>query len=594
MSQAHQGRDALRLLVLEDDPALAFLVKEQLELHLPGAYAICNAFVLEEALELLRSEEFDAILADLKLPDSAGASTIAALRAAAPQLPIVVLTSERDEDLSMQIIELGVQDYILKGTETGEQLHRAIRHAIQRKRMETRLEYQAQYDPLTGLPNRSLFRDRADHAVARAKRTQKPLAILFLDLDGFKSVNDSLGHSAGDQLLCVVANRLVSTLRPDDTVARLSGDEFAVLLENIAQSEDAAVVAQKIQNALTSPISLQERDVFISTSIGIATYPRDGESAEVLLRHADAAMYRVKHQGRNGYQFFAPEMQADADERLSTVNALRRAFDAKQFRLYYQPIVQLENGRVVGLESLLRWEHPEHGIIAPSSFLSAAEESGLIAAIDEWALQTACHQYQAWRRVGMAPLRLKINISARQFWHTDIARTVTRALETSGMQPQLLTLELNEKINLKKTEMFHANVAALRTLHVQFSIDDFGTGHSSLSHLRALPIDSLKIDRSFVHSMVANRDSAAIVNAIISLGHNLHLRVIAEGVETEEQADFLRARGCKRAQGFLFSEPLPAEKVLAFLHKHGTECDASAARYASFAVSERSRALDAP
>ncbi len=435
--------------------------------------------------------------------------------------------------------------------------------------METhqRLDYLAHYDTLTGLPNRELVTDRIKLAMAHTHRQGGRVAVLFIDLDNFKQTNDSLGHSVGDRLLQVVAQRLLDSVREGDTVARLSGDEFLLMLPDIVTIQDAATVAQKILTALTPPCHVGGNEIFIGASIGISIFPDDAASMEDLLRFADTAMHHVKHSGRNTYQFFTAAMNETAQHHSRMENALRRAVENNELELHYQPQVDVRNGRIVGMEALLRWHNPDLGHIPPAEFIPVAEDTGLIVPIGEWVLATVCAQGKRWASMGFSGLHVAVNISARQFRQKGFAANVRRILAASEMPPTMLELELTESVMMKDMDEVITVLDDLRTLGISVSIDDFGTGYSSLSRLKRFPIDLLKIDQSFVRDITTDTDDAAIVLAIITLAHSLRLHVIAEGVETAEQLDFLIRHGCDEIQGYLFSKPVPAAEFTSLLRE---------------------------
>lgn len=425
---------------------------------------------------------------------------------------------------------------------------------------EAHIAFLAHYDQLTGLPNRTHWNERAHSELRAAARHGDRLAILFLDLDHFKSVNDSLGHAIGDELLSAVANRLSVCLRDSDFLARLGGDEFVVILPRLSQAEDPTPVAQKLLEALRAPVQVGEHELTVSTSIGIALYPEDGQDVSTLLKHADVAMYSAKAQGRNAYAYFTPDMDAHALERLLLENALRRAIDRDELVLHYQPQVTLQ-GELIGCEALVRWQHPEHGLLPPTQFIGVAEDSGLIHALGEWVLNMACRQQAAWASSGRR-LTMAVNISALQFKQNGFSETVCRILEESGTDPSCLELELTESALMQPTNEVLARMQRLRSLGIRLALDDFGTGYSSLSYLKRLPIHRLKIDRSFVQDLPDDPEDVAIASATLSLARNLGMEVVAEGVETEAQREFLRERGCPVLQGYLFSRPLPAEDFI--------------------------------
>jgi diguanylate cyclase (GGDEF)-like protein/PAS domain S-box-containing protein len=438
------------------------------------------------------------------------------------------------------------------------------RDVSERKELERRLTHQAFHDPLTGLANRSLFRDRVRHALALRSRTHKPLAVLFLDLDGFKAVNDSLGHAVGDRLLGSVAGRLLSVVRPGDTVARLGGDEFAVLLEDLDGLHVAQQVAQRFIEELHTAIALDGHEVFVGASVGLALASAD-DDADELLRNADLAMYRAKTLGKNRCEVFEPDMHAAALARMEIENDLRHAVVRGELRLHYQPVVELATGRVVGVEALLRWQHPTRGLVSPLDFIGVAEESGLIVPVGRWVLSEACRQVARWQRTTGLPLRLSVNLSARQLQAPRLAEFVARTLRSTGVRPNDLVLEITESILVDDAERTIAKLHLLRELGVKLAIDDFGTGYSSLNYLRRLPVDVLKIDRSFVQGIGTESELAALTGAIVGIGRDLGLDTVAEGIEEPAQLEALRAMGCVLGQGFLFARPLPADELAELL-----------------------------
>jgi diguanylate cyclase (GGDEF)-like protein/PAS domain S-box-containing protein len=427
------------------------------------------------------------------------------------------------------------------------------RDISERKRAEEQIEYQAYHDALTGLPNRRLFRDRLTVALAHARRAKHPVAVMFLDLDSFKVVNDTLGHSLGDELLKIVGTRLSAVLREEDTIARMGGDEFTVLVANIKSETDAPLIAQKLLDAVAQPLHLEGHELFITTSIGIALHPEDGDTAEALLKNADNAMYRAKEIGRNSYQLCAPSVSQRSVDRLSVENALRRAIDRGEFELHYQPQIRGDSGEVVGMEALLRWNRPDHGIVMPETFIPIAEETRLIVPIGEWVLREACKQAMRWPR-----LRMAVNLSPRQFQQSDLREMIAAALDAAGLDASMLEVEITESTAMHNTERTVATMRSLREMGVRIALDDFGTGHSALNYLRSFPIDCVKIDQAFVHEIEVSASDRAIVSAVIAMAHGMGLRVTAEGVETEAQLQFLRGERCEEVQGYLFGRPAPA------------------------------------
>ncbi|HSP15018.1 MAG TPA: EAL domain-containing protein [Thermoanaerobaculia bacterium] len=439
----------------------------------------------------------------------------------------------------------------------------------------SQVEQLAYYDTLTGLPNRALFGDRLAVALGHASRHRYKVAVLFLDIDRFKQINDSLGHSVGDRLLKIVSARIRSAIREEDTVARFGGDEFTILIHIIGKIEDAGKIAQKVLDSLKAPITIDERDFVVTSSIGISIFPIDGADGETLIRNADTAMYRAKDLGRNSYQFYAATMNHKALEALEVENGLRRALANNEFVLYYQPLVDVTSATVFGLEALIRWQHPELGLLRPDRFIPAAEQSGLIIAMGRWVLREACKQASDWHRRGHKVV-MAVNLSGRQFGDPDLIHYIKEALETADLKPEYLELEITEGYAMQDVQKAIQTLRQLKTLGVRIAIDDFGTGYSCLSYLKQFPIDTLKLDGSFVRDLAAPED-AQIALGVIALAHSLKLKVIAEGVETISQLAFLREHSCDRLQGYLFSRPMPPanfdrfmnqKEMLRFAHLH--------------------------
>ncbi len=435
----------------------------------------------------------------------------------------------------------------------------------ERKRAEEQVKHLAFHDPLTNLPNRLLFNDRLTLAVAQAHRHNQRLAVLFLDLDRFKTINDSLGHSVGDELLRQVAERIQEYVREGDTVARLGGDEFTLLVPGITAEEDAAKIARKICEAIHDPFWIDGRELFVTTSVGVSVYPSDGHDSESLVRNADSAMYRAKEQGRDNYQLYTPAMNAKAVERLSLESRLRQAIANDELELHFQPFIDLKTAELLGAEALIRWRHPELGLIPPGEFIPIAELSGLIVPIGEWVLRTACAEARKWHQKGFQDLTVSVNLSSRQFQQTDLVSQVTHALDETGLDPDKLDLEITESNAMQNAEHSINTLWGLKKQGVRISMDDFGTGYSSLNYLKRFPIDRIKLDQSFVRDLPSDKDDAAIAMAVIAMGRSLELVVIAEGVETEEQLAFLKGHECDQLQGFLLSKPLAAEAFDRFL-----------------------------
>jgi diguanylate cyclase (GGDEF)-like protein/PAS domain S-box-containing protein len=684
------SKKAIRILLVEDNPGDARLLREMCkEEGLHGTLKHVES--MREAEVHVAEHEVDIVLLDLGLPDAQGLGAVRRARAAAPRVPLVVLTGLDDESLATQALQEGAQDYLIKGQLDARSLSRALRYAIERNTMEEALfvekeraqvtldsigdavictdisgnvtflnvvaekvtgwvredaagrpmaevfrisdatshqttpdpmdlaveqnrighlpsncvlirrdgleipiedsvapihdregqttgavivfrdvsaaramalqmTYAAQHDFLTGLPNRTLLNDRVSQAIALAQRRAKKVAVLFLDLDGFKHINDSLGHPSGDKLLQSIAQRLVDGLRGSDTVSRQGGDEFVMLLSEVEQSEDAAVTARRMLQAVAQAHFIDDHDLHVTTSIGVSVYPDDGLDAETLIKNADTAMYQAKENGRHCYQFFKPAMNVRAVERQFIEEGLRRALEREEFTLHYQPKVSLKTGKITGGEALIRWMHPVRGLIPPTQFIPVSEDCGLILPIGNWVLREACKQAQAWAQAGLPLATIAVNISAMELRDETFLEGVFAALEDTGLDPRSLELELTESVLMGHAESTEAILKALRARGVQLAVDDFGTGYSSLSYLRRFSIDTLKIDQSFVRQIAAGPDETTIVAAVIGMGRSLRLRVVAEGVETREELAFLQAQQCDEAQGYYFSRPvLPAE-----------------------------------
>jgi diguanylate cyclase (GGDEF)-like protein len=433
------------------------------------------------------------------------------------------------------------------------------------KAMAQEIAHTAEHDVLTGLPNRVLLNDRISQAIAAAKRHSKQLAVLFLDIDGFKHINDSLGHPVGDKLLRSISQRLLECVRGGDTVSRQGGDEFVVLLSELTQPRGAAIMAGRMLQAVAASHSVDVHELHVTASIGVSVYPDDGLNAETLIKNADTAMYQAKENGRQSYQFFTPSMNARAVERQSIEECLRRALERQEFELHYQPKIDMQTGAITGAEALLRWTHPVRGRVPPADFIPIAEDCGLIVPIGNWVLRNACEQARAWAVAGLPAISMAVNVSAMEFRNVGFLEGLFRVLGESGLDPRLLELELTESVLMKRVEATAAILHAVRSSGVKVALDDFGTGYSSLSYLRRFPLDSLKIDRSFVQQLVGGSDEAAIVTAVISMARSLRLRVVAEGVETLQELEFLCAHQCDEVQGYYFSRPVPAAQFAQLL-----------------------------
>ncbi|ADI83323.1 putative bifunctional diguanylate cyclase/phosphodiesterase [Geobacter sulfurreducens] len=428
------------------------------------------------------------------------------------------------------------------------------------RRYEEQLVYQATHDPLTGLPNRNLLQDRLGQALAlESFRRRNPIGVMFLDLDNFKKINDTLGHTVGDMLLKAVANRLRNCVRGGDTVSRLGGDEYILILPNVKEMHDVTTVAKKLLGVFSTPFLLMGHELYITASIGITLFPSDGDTVDALLKNADAAMYHAKEQGKNNYQFYSEEMNTRVFERMALETSLHRAIRQHEFLLCYQPRVDLRTGRISGVEALVRWNHPEMGLVPPARFIPLAEETGLIVPIGEWVLRTACAQNKAWQDAGLPPLRMAVNLSARQFRQENLIQMVADALAETGLDPRWLELELTESLLMEQAEQSVSILRSLADMGIDIAVDDFGTGYSSLGYLKRFPITNLKIDQSFIRDIASDPDDAILVRTIITMAHGLGMKTVGEGVESLEQIDFLYRHGCEEVQGYYFSRPLTAE-----------------------------------
>ena len=574
-----------RLLVVDDiDDNREILVRRFQRHNFEVREADCGT----TALNLIATDDFDAILLDVMMPDISGLDVLKQLRVdrSPGSLPIIMVTAKRDSADVVEALRLGANDYLTKPVDFAvalarvtaqverkrarqqlEQANAALKrsndrllHEIaQRVRFETKTEYLIHRDALTGLSNRTLLHERLGQAIFRAARHSRWVAVICVDLDNFKIINESLGHGAGDELLRIVAKRLVACVRDTDTVARLSGDEFVILLDQSQSGVDmVSSVVERIRDAIGEQIELHGRFVRVTGSIGVAAHPDDGANADVLLANAEAAMYHAKQAGRNNIQFFKPEFNKASHNKLLLQEELRNALARSEFILHYQPQLDLRSGRIFAVEALIRWLHPISGLRPPAKFIPAAEESGLISAIGDWALREACRQNKAWQREGLPPIVMSVNVSARQFADEGLVEAVLRALRDSGLEARFLELELTESLIMQDVARAVATMNVLRDLGVQLSIDDFGTGYSSLAALKTFPVARLKIDKSFIDELAANESDRAVASAVISLGQKLNLRVIAEGVETAEQIAFLRQNDCDEIQGYCFSRPVPA------------------------------------
>ncbi|MBI5919443.1 MAG: EAL domain-containing protein [Nitrosomonadales bacterium] len=559
------------VLIVDDEP----IARASMEALLaPDGYRLLKAESGLRALEILEDEVVDLVLLDVMMPELDGYEVCRRIRATTrlSELPVVMVTALDDRDSRLQGLLTGADDFVSKpfdGAELRARVKTIVRLNRYRRLLEQteRLAYLEDFDPLTDLPNRRLLESRLAQALFRARRVQEGVALLLLDLDDFDRMIEALGQQASDEMLKEVAARLLSCVRGQDTVARLSSDRFAVLFESIKPMQDVALAAQRVRAALEKPVVLNAHEVVVTGSIGISLYPADGERAHMLVQNAFTAMAQAKRTGKNRYQFFSQEMNVAALERIDLEADLRRALENQEMELYYQPKVSGTTRHLLGLEALIRWQHPQRGLIGPGEFIALAEENGLIEPLGEWVMQRACRQIKAWRNAGLPVVPVAVNISSRQFRYRflEIPKVVAEILARTGVEPHLLELELTESLLMPDEKSGVSGTLAalneLKALGVRLSIDDFGTGYSSLNYLHRFPVDALKVDRSFIIDILSSSDDATITTSIIQLAHNLGLKVVAEGVETEAQLEFLNQRDCDQIQGYYFSQPIPASGI---------------------------------
>ncbi len=546
-----------------------------------------------EVCGLHRKHRYDLILLDLQMPCMDGFEVMAGLKEIEPQGYLSVLVIAGEPANKMRALQSGAKDFVSKPFDPVEvltRIHNLLEVRLLYKEAERQVRYLADYDPLTGLPNRKLFHESLQRTLLQAADNHWLVSVMVLDIDRFKNINDTLGHVLGDELLRRCADRLRGCLRFNDTIARLGGDEFGLILLAPRKPEESGAVANKLREALRQPFDLDGHEVTVTASIGITLCPLDSGDADTLLRYGDTALYRAKDAGRDTYRFYTPRMNAGTIERLSMESALRRALGNDEFLLHYQPKVDLQTGAISGLEALLRWNRPGVGLVAPLEFIPILEETGLIVPIGAWVIHAACRQIAAWQRDGLGRVRIAINLSSVQFSREsataetsrplmpyaadpellEFEMEAARAVRAHAIDPTLIEFELTESVLMAQAQQSVAILERLKLLGIRISVDDFGTGFSSLAYLKRFPIDAVKIDRTFIRDVTRNADDAAITLAIIAMAHNLKLKVVAEGVETREQIDFLRANHCDEAQGFYFSQPLAEAGISQLLRNGGT------------------------
>ncbi len=569
------------ILIIDDEELVRSLLAEVLD----GAYQCRTACSAEEALTALAGTTFDLVVSDIDMGGMSGLELVPRVHSMSPDTVVLMISGNQDIETAIEAMRAGAFDYITKPIDL-RHVEAAVERALaqcrllkERRRYKEQLERLlkertaqvdrlAYYDTVTDLPNRTLFEDRLTQAVAIARSSGQTLGVLFISVDQFKKVNDTLGHVPGDGLLREFAERLKRCITETDTVARFGSDEFALLQTQIDGTKDVVETIGSLSQVLKFSFDLKGQELFATASVGVSLYPFDGQDSQTLLKNAAAALYKAKTLGGANYQFYTADIHAMASRRLALETNLRRAIHNEEFMIHYQPRVSVDSLQISGVEALVRWQHPQLGLISPGEFIPLAEDTGLIVPIGEWVLRNACLQNRRWQDQGFSPIHVAVNISARQFHEQDVTETVIRILDESGLAPEYLDLELTESSIMKNADSAADVLNRLKEMGVNIAIDDFGTGYSSLASLKRLPIDALKIDQSFVRDVTTDPDDAALVMAIITLAHNLRLKVIAEGVETEEQLSFLHLLRCDEIQGYVFSKPLPAEAIVSLLESN--------------------------
>ena len=557
----------IKILLIEDNEVDSLRLKELLNEAQPNKHVVTAAYSKNEGMKFLQEEHFDIVIIDLSLPDTEGLEAITSIQSINQKIPIVILSDQANEKVIMQISKMGAQDCLIKEQGDGYLIAKVIDYAIERKKDVEEFSHLVNYDSLTGLANRLLFRERLDRALIRADRNKTLVALFVIGLDRFKNVNDSLGHNAGDLLLVKVANRLQKCTREGDTISRLGGDEFTIIMEDVKNTGDAISIADKVLNVMKNKFDINSHEIFVTPSIGISMYPIDDMSASRLFINADSAMYRAKESSRNCYRFYTADMNSHLIVQMNLEAKLRRAIERQEFVLHYQPKFCVHSREPIGAEALIRWEDPEEGMISPVVFIPLAEGTGLIGPITDWVMKEACRQNSEWQQQGYEPIRMAINLSPKQFNQEDIVKRILNQIICADLAPKYVELEITEGALVEDVEKSSAILNELKKWGIHISIDDFGTGYSSLSYLKKFPLDTLKIDQSFVRDLLQDPDDAAIVSAIIAMAKSLKFNVIAEGVETFEQLNYLAASGCNEVQGYFTGKPVPAGEFIQFLIK---------------------------
>jgi diguanylate cyclase (GGDEF)-like protein len=563
----------IKILFIDREQGEYLLIAEILSHIRHVEYELVWCDQLDLALNKILAQEFDVALLDYYWGDANARDLLNAARVQACQTPIVVMTDEMETEVDREAIRAGAADYLIKGQIDHLLLERALRYAIERKQTEQHLSRLAHYDPLTDVPNRILFRDRLEHAIHLAERDNASFTLMFIDLNGFKQVNDNFGHDAGDAIIRICAERLNACLRRSDSVARMGGDEFTLLLQNIANNTDVAHIAEKVISAVAQPAEINGHEVVVGCSIGIAIYPQAGRDADTLLKHADMAMYKAKQDEGSNYRFFTEMMNQDVRRQLRLESDLRMALKKQQFLLHYIPRIDVATGKVIALEALLRWDKPGVGILNAGEFIATAEETGVITAIGYWVIRQACNDLKLLQEFWDEPLMMAINLSMRQFKDDNLVHEVARIFADNDIQPGDIEFEITETVFADNIELVSLCMRPLSFFGINFLLDSFGAGNSSLLHLQRLPISTVKIDLGFLQELNRSHTDKRLVSAMITLAHNLGKLVVTEGVETKEQKEWLKEMGCDLMQGYYFSAPKSYEQILEWLqmsvaHQH--------------------------
>ncbi len=549
------------VVLADDDPSIRLMVRHVLESE---DFDIVEAADGLEAIKAVEKYHPALILLDAVMPGIDGFTTCQQIKDKGhTDIPVMMITGLDDDASVERAYEVGAIDFITKPIKWAVLKHR-VKSVVAKVIAERKVQLLAYRDTLTNLPNRLLFADRLEQSVIRAERSRSAMALMLVDIDDFKLVNDSFGHEAGDKLIKAVGQLISRSLRRADTIARLGGDEFAVIIEGIESPEDAISIADNLTTILEHNVRLDDQETYTSASIGIAVYPEDGKDARTLLKNADTAMFRAKENGRHCFQFYKPEMSVSAMERLELENNLKSAFENDEFQIHYQPVIDIHKNEIVSVEALLRWQHPEKGMIHPSDFISIVEESSLIVALGEWLIVSVCKQLRAWQDSGLKDQKVSINLAPRQFKEQDLVALFTQAIAESGIDGSVISVEITERTLIDNIGEVESTLKKLRTMGIQVMLDDFGTGYASLAYLKEFPVDTVKIDRAFIAGIPDSQEDSAIVDAIAGLTRGLKLGLLAEGVENDRQLNVLKSIGCQYAQGYYWSKPLPADEYEQF------------------------------